>query len=207
MERKPSEPRVRIESLDWHPFACSFEGGNGNQSSGSTDIANPTIPELTCTGFAGNNYGTLTNRAMWAIVAYQGSSYGSSYQRGCVNECGQFGKNACPGYTPSAAIGFECDLNTAFDFGQIRCGCSVNYAGGSDCHIGCASGLTMSQPGFDYRSRNLSSIWMCADRALSMPLRYESAGGPGVTRFFGEAPATVTDGTVLSSGGITVQAR
>lgn len=198
------------EALTWRPVACSYDGSSTYDvvtgMVGSTTAGDAASPLLTCSAPTFTNASELDGRVLWAVTGYDGylASQGppplaGTYQHGCINECGELTETACPGYSVEHAAGFDCDLGAVSDFGQIRCGCLPNYAGGAECDVSCANDqLHLPPGGIDVFTR--AGPWMCADVALSMPASESWSSSGTNTTFFGEVPSTIFDGASLTAG-------
>lgn len=208
MHRVSSEAAVGDVALTWHASTCSFDGTS------DYDIATGAVgtmpfaersPVLTCGAADLSNLSS--HPAVWAIVGYDPRpGLLELYDHGCINECKVDTVTHCPGYTTEFAAGFTCDLNSTLNFGQIRCGCDDNYAGGADCDVACAGDalFTPNLDGIDPESR--AGTWICGDFAVSSP--QIDVGGTAL-RFRGEMSRTMVDGTTLTGtiSGATVEVR
>jgi hypothetical protein len=202
-------PDARIptgaEAFAWTPNDCQY---TANFRRAGIDALNPRHPRFSCGPI---ELSDLQPGVRLVAVGYQNAACERSdavtvtsgdYIRGCVNECAEQTKTACPNYDPSTppeSNRYTCDDEATAAFGRIECGCGRSY-GGANCEIGCPGDDLHLDPNFSIETRN--GYWMCGRVVASTG----EMSGSGYT-LRGYIPVGPVDGTVLEGGGYRLEAR
>jgi len=194
--------------LPWTLHGCRLDSVAPIVPSGvGVSTVNPRFPVFAC-GDAIPVAADANRQAVWAVVGFEQAN-SDTYYRGCINECKELTKAACPQFDASVSDRVACDPGPT-DFGRLVCGCNAHYAGVDEttfdptCELACADPYLHLSSGFDYRTR--AGYWLCGDIATSVTV---AGAVGGYSSFSGYVPSATTDGTIMSgdAGGATYTIR
>ncbi len=113
--------------------ACELNGVAAGPPA-TAPAENPSSGSFSCTALP---TAALTNGQVgWVTTAYRPYDVSGGYQRGCVNECAEFGRYRCPNFLADAPINPSTCQGQVEDYGKLQCACDPRFSG-PHCDEGC----------------------------------------------------------------------